>query len=75
MTQPVEPSPSQRLTEAFHWIAMERERRSKIALGELIADAAARFSLTSVEHAWVKWSLDPKSVALAPKEPEASGSR
>jgi len=66
----VPPTPSQRLTDAFHWIVLERDR-TKVALGQLIDQAQSRFSLTPTEVIWVRWSLDPKSVAVASKEPDA----
>jgi hypothetical protein len=71
MTQLRQPTPSQRLTEAFHWIAVERNRGAT-TLPELIRRAQERFALTPDELTWIRWSLDPKSVAVAPKEPDRS---
>jgi hypothetical protein len=59
----------QRLADVFHWIAAERERGAT-ALPALIDLAKERFALTPDELTWIRWSLDPKSVAVAPKEPD-----
>lgn len=67
---PADEAAAERLREAFHFIAGERERHSAEPLGELIERASQRYSLSDTERAWVRWSLDPKSVALANKEPE-----
>jgi hypothetical protein len=58
-----------RVHNAFHWIAIERERQVDVSLSELIARARVRFGLSDSEEQWLRWSLDPRSVALASKEP------
>ncbi len=64
-----------KLRNAFHWIDSERVLQPNSKLSTLIERACQRFALSPVQADWVRWTLDPKSVAVQPKEPEARSSR
>jgi hypothetical protein len=59
-----------KLRNAFRWIDAERMKSPGTALETMIERACERFELTPVQADWVRWTLDPRSVAVQPKEPE-----
>jgi hypothetical protein len=61
--------PSERLRLAFQWIAHERTLIGAAPIDILIDRASARFDLTPAQVIWARWSLQPSSVAVHPKEP------
>lgn len=62
--------PAARLQNAFHWIAEQRAADPATPLEPVLAQAQVRYQLTPAELSWVRWTLEPQSVALQSKEPE-----
>lgn len=60
---------SERLRDAFHFIDAERAASPDTPLDALIKRARDRFQLSPTQLAWVRWTLDPDSVALQSKQP------
>lgn len=61
--------PAEQLRLAFHWIGAQRDGKPELEVGPLVELAGTRYGLTPAQLSWVRWTLDPLSAAVQPKEP------
>jgi hypothetical protein len=57
------------LQQAFRWIEAQRAQDPRRSLDLLIERACENHALSAAEATWLRWSRDPASVAIQPKEP------